>query len=611
MKKTKYLVWMLAAGLMAGCSDDLENGGGTSVPVAKGEKGYVKIAINLPTASNTVTRAENDNFDDGTDNEYDVKKATLYIFQGNVEKDAMLEGSYSLSIDGWTEREPDNDNVTTQQVITQEVNYPEGEGQIWGLIVLNEPATATYHPTWTTTVRDGEGKVTTAGTKFSALYTDLITANDATPYASGTTGFTMTNSPLATLPGSQSDLSKQTVQTLVPLEIHKYEDEAAETADADNFYMERIVAKITVSGGTKFEKGTDDAYYADVDAKEGDSYYGDQVKFEGWFPNITNKTTKFVRDVTDASTWATYSVTTAYKDGKGTLNRFFGTAGDTYMPNNYRIYWAIDGNYDEAYVADNFNIYEGTATAEPETQYNFSTPAYCLENTFDAANMNKNRTTSVWFKMTYIFDDSEDRQGRTFYMYGADKFENTFIVPKADETLKDPNDDFETAVNKVLSDNLEEAAQFTIKVNAGAEGGYYSTATDMKDLFLKVTDATAGTTTALSDTEAKALASLLGEVRVYQNGTVYYYSSPIEHFGDIYTPAPEEDKNGFAYTDKDHLGRYGVVRNNWYELVISSISGPGMPEMDVPDEDDDEDHYYIKCAVNILSWAKRSQNVDL
>ena len=75
MKKTKYLVWMLAAGLMAGCSDDLENGGGTSVPVAKGEKGYVKIAINLPTASNTVTRAENDNFDDGSESEYDVKKA--------------------------------------------------------------------------------------------------------------------------------------------------------------------------------------------------------------------------------------------------------------------------------------------------------------------------------------------------------------------------------------------------------------------------------------------------------------------------------------------------------------------------------------------------------
>ena len=282
------------------------------------------------------------------------------------------------------------------------------------------------------------------------------------------------------------------------------------------------------------------------------------------------------------------------------------------MPDWYRIYWAIDGNYDEAYNVTNFNIYEGTAEDEPETQYDFSTPAYCLENTFDAANMNKNRTTSVWFKMTYIFSDEEGREGRTFYMYGADKFENTFIVPKADETLEKPEeDDFETVINNILSEKLDETAQFTIKVNAGAEGGYYSTATDMKDLFLKVTDSAAGTTGTLSDTEAETLASLLGEVRVYQNGTVYYYSSPIEHFGDIYTPAPEEDENGFAYTDKDHLGRYGVVRNNWYELVISSISGPGMPEMKVPDEEDDKDHYYIKCAINILSWAKRVQNVDL
>ena len=61
------------------------------------------------------------------------------------------------------------------------------------------------------------------------------------------------------------------------------------------------------------------------------------------------------------------------------------------------------------------------------------------------------------------------------------------------------------------------------------------------------------------------------------------------------------------------LGRYGVLRNNWYDLTIEKISGPGYPDVPEvkPDTPDDEDTKYINVSVKILDWAKRSQKVDL
>ena len=69
---------------------------------------------------------------------------------------------------------------------------------------------------------------------------------------------------------------------------------------------------------------------------------------------------------------------------------------------------------------------------------------------------------------------------------------------------------------------------------------------------------------------------------------------------------------GESYTDAKHLGRYGVVRNNWYEINITRISGPGLPEIEDPDPDpDDGTEGFVKCAINVLSWARRTQNVEL
>ena len=104
----------------------------------------------------------------------------------------------------------------------------------------------------------------------------------------------------------------------------------------------------------------------------------------------------------------------------------------------------------------------------------------------------------------------------------------------------------------------------------------------------------------------------------------------IKHFGDLLTPwNKDEYQTGYApisstktseiypngsdkRSDANYLGRYGVVRNNWYELKINNVKRPGKSAINTPKgTPDDNLESYISVSINILSWAKRSQDVDL
>ena len=98
-------------------------------------------------------------------------------------------------------------------------------------------------------------------------------------------------------------------------------------------------------------------------------------------------------------------------------------------------------------------------------------------------------------------------------------------------------------------------------------------------------------------------------ISTYLNGEAYYIAR-IKHFNEL-TPW----KAGEAYSTDNgkYLGRYGVLRNNWYELSVSSVSGLGYPDVPEvkPNLPDDENDQYINVSVKILDWAKRSQDVNL
>lgn len=601
--KLKSTLWALAFACAAvSCSDELEGGPNGGDGTLSGEKGYAKIAINLPTTSGVSTRVDNgnDSFDDGTLAEYTVNDAYLLIFDGDGDN-ASLSSWYQLN-HGFSDSEDATGNITVTSTITQEIVPPQS-GNAYALVVLNNNNVLTFNGTQVEDITDSGDAVTynsetvsTWGSLYAALSTDVSTFTGANENS-----FTMTNAPISDYAGNQStELASATagfVHTLVQLNIYPNEDQAL-AASGDPIYVERVVAKVTVDDGvfTNLDSNTNQ-YYAVVESDN--NYDGDKVYLDGWYLNVTNKSTKFVRDVEDATIpdymdWKGYQNATS---NQSSVNRFFGTSS-----NPYRVYWAIDPNYnnfssssDETALKAAFNIYGEDDYNAPYVMGSdlFTKPVYCLENTFATTNMYKRETTGIVFRMTYVMGD-EDPQ--TFFIMG-------------DVATSEPQyaTEFVEAVNTALN-----GQSFTVELKSSAKGGYYDTAAEIKNLFQK---ASAGGD--LDDTEAEAvLKACDGMIRVYENGTTYYYAAQIEHFGDTYCAYTSG-----VYDAEKHLGRYGVVRNNWYELSITSISGPGRPtppdptdpdDPDNPDPDDPDDggSQWIAFNVNVLSWAKREQSID-
>ena len=108
--------------------------------------------------------------------------------------------------------------------------------------------------------------------------------------------------------------------------------------------------------------------------------------------------------------------------------------------------------------------------------------------------------------------------------------------------------------------------------------------------------------------------NVLGNITVYKKGLCYYVVR-IKHFGETYTPWTAGDNYvGSDLTNEDakYLGRYGVLRNNSYQLELNSVTAPGTPTIPTATpSSDDEQNTYIQANVKIMDWAVRKQSVDL
>lgn len=111
---------------------------------------------------------------------------------------------------------------------------------------------------------------------------------------------------------------------------------------------------------------------------------------------------------------------------------------------------------------------------------------------------------------------------------------------------------------------------------------------------------------------------------VRYKGDVAYYAVRIKHFGDTDTPWNKEGQgvtaggNSNIYntssTDSENwfLGRYGVVRNNWYDISVNKIQTLGDATIPAFTNDpDDVLENYISVSINVLSWSKHTQGADL
>ena len=603
------------AGLLLGaCSNDdiseSPNSGGTTTSP---DEGFVAVSINLPMVSGASFRAANDVFDGGMDSEYDVKDAAFLVFEkgdDEGESQAVLLKAYDISdLKPW---EPQGGNVTTYANMVQEVPaLTEVGDKRYALVVLNKNNRFAINADGSVEFGDTQQKAMTFG--------DFLTASAMNVADMTGDGFYMANAPIS------SDAAGTKVTTLVPIEDKIKPTKAeAEKVEAADIYVERGMAKVTLAE----PRGEMDV--------TGESYQGDKVTMTAWALDVTNKTSKLVRDVTGIDTWKDYLV------GSATQTRFIGTVADP-----YRVYWGVDGNYAWSVtgsvkggqeltdaqlteVKEKFNVLEDNAGVT-FTQFGPEAPQYCLENTFNTDNQAEYATTRVIFKAKYV-PRNADEDG-TFYQLGttASIYDKEMLKKKVLASMSKAE-----RLELGIFDETDNAVTVTLPTEAGgnkaggkytmAEGGTITytkyerrkTGTDEWEVVTKKTyDAAADDgnrkKTENASVDNKYLESIdgrMGTIKYFKAGESYY-EALIKHFGDDLTPyAISGEQN--IYTEAKHLGRYGVLRNNWYELSVTSVSGPGDAEVpSIEDEWDDPKEAFVKIQVNILSWAKRQQNVDL
>ena len=567
MRNVKNLFGMavMATALVA-CSsnDDLASNGHEGNQTGEA---YASFRINLPTTNGTRV-AGDPTFDGGDKNEYAVKDAALLLFQKEGSDFKFKEVVDLGNMEPWTASKPGGGITTTAKLTAKITTAVVGANKgYYALIVLNnnfETAPKITYPTVGQTYADWSQHEANA------------TAN----YLKYDKGFFMANAPkyVAGAP-----------ETLVEIKNIYASKQQAENSTATTVYVERGLAKVSLAS-TSAEH---------VDIADG-NYAGDKVDIEGWTLDVTNTKTYPVH-VTEglwADTWKT-TVTPAATNG-ASMDRFH----DTKLTEFPRVYWGLDPNYstDFATVEACNGEFKMASKANFKTGDEAKKAQYCLENTFDIDHMVQGQTTRVLFSAKYTPANFTD--GETFYKFGnspklwheADVVAQ--IKAKAQEVLGEADADKVTVTLAATDNNMTKSG---VRLVAAANITYGTTALTTKQV--DEINAKLGFKKATSTDAAVGLST-------YESG-VSYYVARVKHFNELthWTPG---DKT-YDGNNANWLGRYGVLRNNWYELSVSSVSGPGYPDVPKvnPEGPDDENDQYINVEVKILDWAKRSQSIDL
>lgn len=571
------------AAMTASCSsnNDLVGGGNGSGENESGV-GYASFKINLPTTGGTRATAGEPEFNGGDANEYAVNDATLLLFkkvtEGGKDVYKFQEVVELGNMEPWTKKDPANGGITTTAKMTAKLNNASvGSNDYYALILLNN-----NYDTGTSTAKI---KYPTVNQTFSdwSKNADNATAGNYLKYDKG---FFMANAPkyVAGAP-----------ETLVKIKNIYASKQEAENSAATTVYVERGLAKVSLASTSSKH----------VDITDG-NYAGDKVDINGWTLDVTNTKTYPVH-VTEglwADTWKA-TVTPAATNG-ATMDRFH----DTKLTEFPRVYWGADPNYstnfaDVTACEGEFNLVANPTDLSKafKTGEEAKKPQYCLENTFDIDHMVQGQTTRVLFSAKYTpagFSDGETfyKMGNNSQLWNATKVEAQ-IQAKAMEVLEE-TDKTKVTVTLAATDNdlTKAGVHLVAAANATHVGGDALTPDKVDKINAKLgfkkatpTDAAVGLST-------------------FESG-VSYYVARVKHFNEL-TPWNADDKT-YDSNNANWLGRYGVLRNNWYELSVSSVSGPGYPDVPKvnPTDPDDENEQYINVEVKILDWAKRSQSVVL
>lgn len=573
MKNVKNLFGMaVMATALVGCSSNDNLNPNANEGADKAGTAYASFKINLPTTSGTRAPGDPEGTPDhvhGTAAEYEVKNGTILIFDNSGN---FVEKTELGTMNPWTDVK--NNGVTTAAIATVKLEKVSlGENKYKALVLLNNNSGTTTQKV----------ALPTSSTDTYAKWSKE-TSNVSVDNYKLTDGIFMANAPMFTTTSTEPT-------TLVSVANVCASPEEAQAKTATTIYVERGLAKVTMKNF--------DPSYTIADG----TYKDDEVVINAWQLDVTNKSTYPVHQ--------TGGLMDAW-DQIWNTDRFYDKDNGVFK----RVYWGTDPNY------SNNKLYEGTtspATAKTALKYceeNFNMisnaevvglpgddqPQYCLENTFNLANMMQGQTTRVVFKAVYTPYALRSESDKTFYKIGN----NTAVWKKADLEKQ-----ILAVATTVMNLTSAEAADYTVKLDAAANnisgkaGQHIITA----DNIVYSGSGSSKVPAALAAINTKLGLTATSGISTYLNGEAYYIAR-IKHFNKLtnWTPGTAYGTNNAGF-----LGRYGVLRNNWYELSVKSVSGLGYPDVPVvkPDVPDDENSKYINVEVKILDWAKRTQDVQL
>lgn len=641
MKINKLMLALLAGAMFASCSDDRSN---EPLPDnnAVGSEGYIGISIGMPAPG--MSRGLNDDFNDGRPSEYGITGAALIFFTG-TEQEAKFYKAYSIGRGEWNQVADNPNQITQNRIVTFPVDFAKTNENLWVLAVINPGSVLTANE---------DHSLTVGGTAFSGTFAEFLALKTSETLI-GTNQFFMTNSPYSSVAGTITSSGKVpttgTFRTLSPVNKDRIfaTQQAAEGNPAAAIFVERAVAKVEVND--------DDIKVANgaINFPKGSSY---NITNVDWALNNTEPTTFLVRnldftyDVSKPPYWAFYD-TNSRNPSLIYHYRFLGNAGfgHTFWPNtpdpdeHYRTYFCVDPNgngIDEGTVLNPAETDETIVFTNTGSDY----PQYCYENTFDVAHMDYRNTTRAVIKVQFgssaIYTVGEDKKNvytfddaASYLTYGVLYDVNVVAAWKA--YFKKNNKVYEndaTTQNMVYDHSTHTAYNEWMKITFFCNdevGRLQVTGITLFDGAGKELDKENDFTNA-AEIDAMNSVNENVSVKYYKEGAAYY-AVRIRHFGNDLAPwtAPEKTTNttqdsysGITEGDntidlqdiKNYLGRYGVVRNNWYVLNLGSINQMGEPVVgDLPLDGTPDDRVLkeesISCRINILSWAKREQSDSL
>lgn len=654
MKKLSIMALAAAGLLVTACStkDSIEADNGVNLD-GKG-KGYLNVSVNLPTEPNVSTRGwqEPDQLNDGEAVEYEVDNVLLAVFGGADEASAKLQQVVTQSAN-WSDNDDDPKQITkTSKNIVFQLDDAVAGAHLYILAALNYTDVLNVSNNTITTKGGTPVTVTTIGSLQNA---QIETTDASTPFRNTNKHFFMTNAVLSNKNYSAGPAlnAGNNAVVLAPVTTIYESQSAAEAANAKpsaEVFVERGLAKVEVKVSSGVTVGVKDAKGA-----------APSVELDGWVLDNTNLKSFIARNTYNDNQWGLFS---DYATATGNDRfRFVGynptkkaaAPGANQTPSNvdedgnplyYRSYWANDPNYNNDLNTKELlgaNFYE-PATKAYATGADAAKPQYCFENTFDVAHQAYKYTTRAVVAMKfgdgdfytlnndrktlYTLADVQDMAKSALMLQSA--FVTWFNTNFSGKTLKGENITMNWAKDKA---GRVHAKSFTITIDGTTKE--FGTGTGEAAI-------------------VKEVNTSLTAINRYKGG-IAYYAIRIKHFGDDLTPwgSHREAESTIATIypgdqgeqDAHYLGRYGVLRNNWYILEIGDVAkighpivpwlnpdndpndpkdptnpDPTDPDPDNPDDPDPEnpdhpddslDDTYLAAKIHILSWAKRPQGVIL